>query len=72
MKPKQKVIIYNQGLQGFNHSEYMREYNNKIRESKGFPECLRCRNRYKNPNNNHYVDYKNKIPCIEKIGLTVE
>ena len=29
-------------------------------------ECTRCGRYYKNPENMHYIDFKNKIRCFEK------
>jgi hypothetical protein len=66
MRPSQKVILYRNGLRGRDSVAYHREYNNKIRKDKGYDECPRCKVRYKDPSREHYVDFKNKIRCIEK------
>jgi len=63
--PKQKVIIYRHGIGTVNASrEKYERYEDPRREELGYQKCEKCGRRYKNPNGNHYADFKNKIRCF--------
>lgn len=39
----------------------------RFRESLGYEQCPRCKKRFKNINQNHFSDFKNKTRCMEKV-----
>jgi len=38
----------------------------ELAQNPDYSACPRCGQFYKNPENKHFIDYKNKIRCFEK------
>lgn len=72
MKVNQRVVLYRHGLNRADNHEYMREWSREKRVENNpelYEDCPRCNRKFAVKNGkmvSHMVDFKNRIPCMEK------